>query len=588
MARVKNAGGADFPRLFAELRRIFPEDDDEEHEADPRHEEAVRFLIGHWLAMDAEAAVAFACAPDSNGSLCSVTGELLGRAWPEKAVAMISAKGTQNLPREFVLDAMIEVMTLHPAIYLRFDPQGAWEEELTGLWSGAVKALAAKDPAAAAQAWLLYRPSDNHLPDYASLPAIVSAWQAKDCAAARAWAESLTDEDSRLVALHEWMDGLARKSPTEAMKELGSIQLGPAKKYFGGDYGNPAGEAADARLNFAREWAKHDLAGALAVSQKLAAAFGDTTDEDREYSLKLVRQWMVRSRLADLPDEPAAFMSGLAAMEATAKTLDTDTAWWEDVVKHHLLDRLAAWGTDQCLTAVQTSPAADSDILQALLQRAADANPVQALERLSQLPAETVPTMTKLLFKQQDALDMATRQELLASLPADQWDESVMDWLHGSEADFAATLAAHPVVEDGKLVTAFAKDWADDDPAAAAQWVSELPDSNGWTAAGEVAAVWAGLDEAGASAWVDSLPPGEVRDRAAAGLVKTLAPADPESAWAWALNIQSPWDQTEALTEVAKALGTSEPEALTKDRHDAAGAIIRPLRELTPAPPKKP
>jgi hypothetical protein len=211
---------------------------------------------------------------------------------------------------------------------------------------------------------------------------------------------------------------------------------------------------------------------------------------------------------------------------------------------------------------------------------------VQALERLSELPPETASQMRKLLFDAWPASDTARRQELLARLPADQWDDGILSSLRGREAEFAATLASHPVVQDGMLVAEFAKYWADADPAAAAQWIAGLPDNNGLLAAGKVAAVWAGQDESATSEWVASLPPGENRDQAASGLVRVLAPADPESAWEWALSIQSPWSRAEALGEVARALGEPEPETLTEDRKDAAGAIIGPLRELftDPAP----
>ena len=584
MTRVAAAQSTDFPRLFAELRVLFPQETDAEHEEDPRHQAAVRFLIGHWLARDAEAVIAFAGQTDYDSDLNGMAGELLGRAWPEKAVAMIKDKGVQNLPGGFARAALWEICELHPAVYLTFDPRGDRDGEFDGLWSWAVKALAATDPAAAAQAWLLYMPSDNFVPDYASLTKLVSAWQLKDSAAARSWAESLPDEDSRRLALGAWLTGLSTRSPAEALKELAGMQLGPAVHFLGGSYGDPWDAGTDVRLTIARELAKRDLAGALAASRELAAAFPDTTEGERASSLILLRQWMVRSRLADLPDEPAAFMDALQAMDATATALDADDAWWKNVVQLQLSERIAAWSLDQCLTAAQVSPSVDGEVLRALLQRAAEANPALALERLPQLPPETAPLMRRLLFDAWPEADTAGRQQLLASLPADQWDSGMVSSLRGSETEFAATFAA----QDGELVAQFAKGWADGDPAAAAQWVTALPENNAWLAAGDVAAVWASQDEAAASAWVDSLPPGENRDQAAAGLVRVLAPADPQSAWEWALSIQSPWSRTEALGEVATALGELAPTALTKDRKDAAGAIIGPRRKLSNDPATSP
>ncbi len=99
MARVRSAESAEFPGLFAELQEIFPEFPDEDHNADERHEAAVRFLAGHWLEQSPEAVLAFAEQSDDAGGLWSIAGELLGRAWPEMATDLIARKGTQDLPR---------------------------------------------------------------------------------------------------------------------------------------------------------------------------------------------------------------------------------------------------------------------------------------------------------------------------------------------------------------------------------------------------------------------------------------------------------------------------------------------------------
>ena len=116
--------------------------------------------------------------------------------------------------------------------------------------------------------------------------------------------------------------------------------------------------------------------------------------------------------------------------------------------------------------------------------------------------------------------------------------------------------------------------WGDQDPEAAAQWLSSLPnDAAAKPAAAGLAAAWAAYDEYAASDWAANLPAGPVRDGAAASLAKSFARGEPEEAWHWAASISNPMLRAEALDHVRNQWGSKAPDefraALTEARQAA-------------------
>lgn len=80
-------------------------------------------------------------------------------------------------------------------------------------------------------------------------------------------------------------------------------------------------------------------------------------------------------------------------------------------------------------------------------------------------------------------------------------------------AEYARWLAAEP--EQSSQTSQFAREWAGEEPQAAAAWVLKLPAGEAKTTAiACVAGQWAALDPAAARQWVQSLPPGPERNTA--------------------------------------------------------------------------
>ncbi|MGC4016616.1 MAG: hypothetical protein QM755_19165 [Luteolibacter sp.] len=79
-------------------------------------------------------------------------------------------------------------------------------------------------------------------------------------------------------------------------------------------------------------------------------------------------------------------------------------------------------------------------------------------------------------------------------------------------------------------VSSIVTEWAVDDPAAAAQRLSELPKNLQQGAIAALAKVWSSKDPAAAAAWVNSLPNSAERGKALGALAGGLAASDPDAA----------------------------------------------------------
>lgn len=581
MARVKEAAPADFPVIFEELLTTFPQDDDDRHDA------AVRYFLGFWLAKNMDAAFAFALHREYPGDLTTILEEIMCQAWPEKALALLGKPGH---PTEYGETALQRIARLHPEVYLRFDPQGTGDSYGT-LWSTAMKELIARDPAAAAEAWVRRKLDPDAVIDTGLIFTVVSAWQSRDSAAARNWAQNLGDEDSRRCASHAWLSALARKSPGSALKELPGLALGTDVGYPSLGDSTVIEESGDARLEIAGRLAMQDFAAALVSVEKMAGYFPEKEYSPDQTTLDRIRQWMVTAKVSTLPDEPAAFLDELDSMSRAVAALGGNSEWWQEEQKKFLPDKLATWNAADCLDgARQRSPAGENDlVLREMLRRAAQANPSASLAALPDMPPESQSSLTRFLFEFLPGEDTEHRSALLRQLPAAEWDNELAESLRGQAAEYAPLIATLPAAAMGSTRPVFAEQWAEWDPAAAAAWLATLPDwPHSYVEAGAVARTWARLDETGASDWLSSLPRSVARDYAASKLIEVIAPSDPEAAWQWAMSIDSPESRLKALGNVEAAWGNEAPEALGKAMDEAAGVLIRPRGDYprnSPSPP---
>lgn len=139
--------------------------------------------------------------------------------------------------------------------------------------------------------------------------------------------------------------------------------------------------------------------------------------------------------------------------------------------------------------------------------------------------------------------DPAGADAWVDSLPAGALRDTAREELYlawASEAPEAAAdhlgrrLDAGDLPELADAVAALANAWGVGDPAAAAAWLTDLPEPGRPTRAlGALASVWGTLDPAAARQWVESLDDGPGKTSAARNLALSWAESTPNEAMAW-------------------------------------------------------
>ena len=126
----------------------------------------------------------------------------------------------------------------------------------------------------------------------------------------------------------------------------------------------------------------------------------------------------------------------------------------------------------------------------------------------------------------------------------------------------AAALAATQSGGDGwrSPISQVARTWATEDPMAAANWSIGLTDPQAQARSiSQVMRQWAREDVSAAVNWVNSLPPGSSYDAAAAGLASSLVANYPQDAVTWAQNIADPTMRADALQRVSREVMWRDP-----------------------------
>ena len=117
------------------------------------------------------------------------------------------------------------------------------------------------------------------------------------------------------------------------------------------------------------------------------------------------------------------------------------------------------------------------------------------------------------------------------------------------------------------------RQWGKEDPEAAAQWVSNIPEGGiRIPAIRGLVWAWAKTEPGNASGWVAALPPGDARDQGALALTQTISRELPYEAWEWAMSISSPHVQSQGLAQILEVLGQD---------HGVANAELRQLVDET-------
>jgi hypothetical protein len=218
----------------------------------------------------------------------------------------------------------------------------------------------------------------------------------------------------------------------------------------------------------------------------------------------------------------------------------------------------------------------DDPLLSVLFRCAARSDPPAASVALKELPPEMGNAMVAGMAWAVPEDDMEHRLQLLRQIPPSQWRTNSVSQMAGHMSEYAPVIAALPAEDCGPVRAAFARQWADENPRAAAAWVATLPPSADGAETGALAAGWAAYDDAAASEWVAGLPPGAARDSAAAALVNVLMNSDPATAWQWIHLIAG----NEVHLKMLKTLARSwdEPPVEFREACAAKGIDIAKLR----------
>jgi hypothetical protein len=591
MARVKSAAPGDYAALLEEVGALFP------GHSSGKREAAQKWLLGMWIARDAEAAGA--CVMEKNDALLSGQfAMMLARVAPEKVEAF--SKGLLRYKYDLLAIAFRALAETDPRAFLKLKPEDAgahWARH----WPRAIRTLAADDPAAAAAVWTGYGmtgPASEEM-----LFAIVHAWQTRDPQALRRWMEGLENAEHRRLAQHAWLGALAKKDPAAALRELDKTDPGPWLPDRSG--------AQDARRAILTALARESPAAAIAELERLqstiklnepvkasAAAVSDDPfagdsdpAEERRLAAQELRQAVMEAIAPGLPRDPAQLLSALRKMAQDSSLSEAD--------QRNLAGLKAReWNPATTVEALRLllpdhakyDPLGES-LRDNLVRNLTHLDPELSVAFFASLPEAQRKEIAWDLFSSLNQNDAESMLKMAPHLPEDRWSAYIARSLAKVPEEakgFIENLSANGNTSD--VFSDFAGTWGRSDPAAAAQWLLTLPGEGPHHAALGLAAEWAVYDDVAASDWVDSLPQGLTRDGAVRGLVRGIASTDPEAAWKWAASI-SKYQAARAYGEVARWWGNEAPPefvaALTEAMKDGDGSDREAALENLKRPPEE-
>ena len=183
--------------------------------------------------------------------------------------------------------------------------------------------------------------------------------------------------------------------------------------------------------------------------------------------------------------------------------------------------------------------------------------------------------------------DPALREQAMASL--------VRQYANDDPAKAAAWLTAQGgTTGSPAAIGSVAREWAAKDPAAAVIWMDSLPDGPAKNEAWEDALrSWSKKDPMASSTYLSQMPTGPARDSAVSSLSRSIAKEDPDAAIQWANSIQDPAARETALVRSVQ-LWSSKNQAAAADWIQSSGLqpevqqrMLQPLKQKDPNPLKR-
>jgi hypothetical protein len=489
---------------------------------DPRGD-ALQAVIENMMAQNPQSALS---ALESQ-HFGAYSGDLIPFLYGELAKVNPSATAAAalNLPTSSLRNA---VMASVAESWADQDPAGAlaWVNGLpllpdslrNGFMASVAESWAAQDPAGAL-AWANGLPAGQAKND--AVKSVIDTMSEQDPSGAAAYLLQLPSGSNREAILGQVAYNWARSDPAELLAWAG-------QNLTGSDYDTVAGNAlshigatdptaevaALAQISdpkvvnaaipyLAYVWAEQDRPAALAWAQALPA---DNADARNSALSRILSDWT--------PNDPAS-------AAAYVQTLITDASFGG------LADQVInSWGRSDpqaALAWVESLPpgSAQNQAMQTALAQLANVNPQAALDAAGQLTGGTKDRAQTNIFDTWSGEQPAEAAAALTSMNGTYFSGTTLNTV-------TATVA---------------RNWLNQDPQAATQWIN-------------------------------TLPPGASRDNAVEQIISTVGQNDPASTLAWALSIGDPSARNAQVVQLATQWSGQNPAA-------AAAAAQNALNNLT-------
>jgi RNA polymerase sigma factor (sigma-70 family) len=427
----------------------------------------------------------------------------------------------------------------------------------------------AKDDPQAALAFAMKYGGDRHNHN-SFISDVVKGWEESDPEAAAAWWQQLPPGALRHGMTQDVISALADANPSAAFPLLAGLDPGTQKELIQrifDDWGESDPAAAFAEVSAMPPGPLRDTAfswlslGRSAQDPQAALAWAETLPNATEKA-EAVGDAISEMGTTD-PKQAMDYVASLPPGEErynTVGVLTMDLEFNDPGTALTFVQQLPDGKEKQAAQRViaviwsQSDPAAAMAYVEGLPPADTQSPPgaPAILTTVGTYWAENAP---------QDAL--AAVGNLSAGPSRDAFVSGVFDGLlKSSPSDAENLVSSLPTGQQTAAANQVTTALATTDPAAAAAWMSSLPEGviNGGTFA-TVVGSWAVYDPTAAGQWIQALPAGTTQDNAIAAYTGAIAESNPTSAAAWAVTINDPAKRNAAIETVAQSWLATDPKA---------------------------
>ena len=302
------------------------------------------------------------------------------------------------------------------------------------------------------------------------------------------------------------------------------------------------------------------------------------------------------SGLAQMADAPAPLFAVPASVKGktAAKSDDIKSALQklDQIIDIHerasrLKELLSQWAEQDAQGAFDYANAMDEGELKAVAIKVtakalAISNPQYLAKKALAMPGnrsrrEAIEELTTSLAK----TDASSALQWAEQLPGDLSKKDALAITRSAlarqnPAEAAGQLSQLPPGDSrNNLITTIAEHWGAEDPGAAVQWATNLPEKELALAMWNLTGAWAQVDPANAANYVAQLPPGDMQNQCAMAVVSSWSVRDPAATANWVIQFPETLQQ-QGLREVinawitrdsqgAQAWANNLPEGATRD-----------------------